>query len=199
VAEAPPGRYAGAMRQTASRRHHTYAEYLALEEVSNTKHEYLDGEILAMAGGTPEHAELSAAIIASLHRQLRTGCRVFSSDLRVRVSATGLATYPDVTVVCGPLERDPDGPATILNPALIVEVLSDSTEEYDRGEKLAHYQRVPSLQGIVYASQREPRLELWLRAGEAWVQQTAGGGDTLELPSVGARLAVDELYAGLLG
>ena len=104
---------------------HTYFEYLAHEEASNVKHEYLDGEIFAMAGGTPAHAELSVAVASTLRAQLEgKRCRVFSSDLRVRVAATGLATYPDVTVICGPLERDEESRETILNPTVLVEVLS---------------------------------------------------------------------------
>lgn len=184
------------MRQSSARHHHRYAEYLALEETSNTRHEFLDGEIFAMAGGSPEHAELSLAIGAALRAQLAGRCRVFGSDLRIRVLETSLATYPDVTVVCGELERDPESPVTLTNPSVIVEVLSDSTEEYDRGEKLAHYQRMPSLSAVVFAAQDERRLEIWTREGDDWRHQvvTAGGIVTL---SVGAELVVDELYAGI--
>src|SRR3990172_1362679 len=104
------------MAAPAGLHRYSFADYLALEEASNTKHEFLSGEIYGMAGGTPEHAALSVAVSSVLRAQLRGGsCRVYSSDLRVRVLATGLATYPDVTVVCGELERDPDSPTTVVN------------------------------------------------------------------------------------
>jgi Uma2 family endonuclease len=122
---------------------YTYAEYLGFEASSNVKHEFLDGQIYAMAGGTPEHAALAAAAITLLGPQLRGGeCRPYNSDLRVR-TPTGLTTYPDVTVIRGPSEIDASDSLAITNPALIVEVLSRSTEEYDSGDKFEHYRTVP--------------------------------------------------------
>jgi Uma2 family endonuclease len=121
------------MSSPAHRTRYSWAEYLALEASSNVKHEFLDGQIYGMAGGTPEHAALAAATIGILFGQLRGGpCRVYDADLRIRVLATSLATYPDAAVVCGPLERDPADPDGVTNPTLLVEVLSSSTEEYDR-------------------------------------------------------------------
>src|ERR1700686_1044345 len=112
---------------------YTYSEYVAFEASSNVKHEFLDGQIYAMAGGTPEHAALAAAVIGLLFPQLRGGrCRPYDADLRVRVRATGLSSYPEATVVCGLPVRDPDDPDGVTNPTLIVEVVSPSTEEYDR-------------------------------------------------------------------
>ncbi len=117
----------------------TYAEYLALEGASAEKHEFLDDEVFAMAGGTVEHAALAASFTAALVKALGDRpCRVFSSDLRVRVGATGLTTYPDLSVACGKAETDAEDPHALVNPVLIVEILSDSTEAYDRGEKAAH-------------------------------------------------------------
>ena len=177
---------------------HTYFEYLAHEEASNVKHEYLDGEIYAMAGGTPAHAELSVAVASTLRAQLEgKGCRVFSSDLRVRVAATGLATYPDVTVVCGPLERDEESRETILNPTVVVEVLSGGTERYDRGEKFRHYKQTPTLQEYVLLSQKETLVEVWRRKGDAWTQQEAKAGERLEIESIHCELVTDELYQGV--
>ena len=116
----------------------TFAEYLALEEKSDTKHELVDGEIFAMAHGTPEHGRLAVRMARLLGNALEgKPCEVFSSDVRVRVLATGLATYPDVSVVCGRMEIDPENRNTITNPIVLVEVLSDSTESYDRSIKLA--------------------------------------------------------------
>ena len=119
--------YCAATVAPAHRIHYTYAEYLTLEASSNVKHEYLDGQIYAMAGGTPEHAALAAAVIGLLFPELRRGrCRAYDADLRVRVPSTGLATYPDVTVVCGPLERDAEDGQAVTNPTLIVEVLREA-------------------------------------------------------------------------
>ena len=184
------------MSVPAHRIHHPFAEYLALEAASNVKHEYLAGQIYAMAGSTPEHAALAAAVIGLLFPQLRSGpCRVHNSDLRVRVRATGLATYPDVTVVCGPRERDPDDEHAVTNPTLIVEVSSRSTEEYDRGDKFEHYQRLTSLRQYVLVSHRERRIEVWTPGAEGgWSCQVLRDGEVAELGSIGARLDVRALY-----
>lgn len=188
------------MTSPAPRRHFTFRDYLALEEASNVKHEYFAGEIYAMAGGTPEHAALAVAVSAALFDQLAgSDCRVFSSDLRVRVVATGLATYPDVTVVCGDLEHDPENPATITNPTLVVEVLSPSTETYDRGEKLEHYRQIPSLRECVRVAHDRRRIEALRRdAGGSWSRSIAEAG-AMDLTSIGCRLEVELLYgrAGL--
>lgn len=184
------------MATPAHRIHYTYAEYLALEASSNVKHEYLDGQIYAMAGGTPEHAALAAAVIGLLFPSLRAGrCRAHDADLRVRVKATGLSTYPDITVVCGPRERDPEDDLAVTNPTLIVEVLSRSTEDYDRGDKFEHYKRLPSLRQYVLVSHRERSVEMWTRDPlDVWTARVAGAGEVAELGSIGAQLSVDELY-----
>ena len=176
--------------------HYAWHEYLALESASNVKHEYLDGQIYAMAGGTPQHAALQGAVPGLLFPQLRSGnCRALGSDLRIRVLATGLATYPDVTVVCGPRELDPEDRNSVTNPTLLVEVLSQSTEDYDRGEKFAHYKRIPSLRQYVLVSPDERRVEVWTRAADgAWTSVVSGDGDKADLGSIGARLDVRELY-----
>lgn len=176
--------------------HYAWREYLALERASNIKHEYLDGQIYAMAGGTPAHAALQLAVPNLLFSQLRTGrCRALGSDLRIRVVATGLATYPDVTIICGPRETDPEDENSVTNPTLLVEVLSPSTAVYDRGEKFAHYKRIPSLRQYVLVSPDEPRVEVWTRDDDAaWTSTVFTDGDRAELGSIGARLDVRELY-----
>src|SRR5262252_2208809 len=130
---------------TAPHARYSLEEYLRLEEYSNVKHEFLDGQIYAMAGGTPEHGAMALRIGAQLLQQL-TGkrCNIYNSDVRVRVVATGLDTYPDLSVVWGREERDLDDRLSLINPVVLVEVLSPSTEEYDRGEKLEHYRRIPT-------------------------------------------------------
>ncbi len=116
--------------------HYTFRDYLALEESGNVKHEFYQGEIYAMAGGTPAHAALQVAVPSLLFPQIRGGtCRAHGAVLRVRVLATGLATYPDVTPVCGPRELDPEDANTVVNPTVLFEVLSPGTAEFDRGGK----------------------------------------------------------------
>ncbi len=177
----------------------SYAEYLAKERESEEKHEFLDGEISAMAGGTPEHARLCASVAGVLREKLAgKPCSVFSSDLRVRVLATGLATYPDVSVVCGKLELDPEDPQAATNPTLLVEVLSDSSAHYDRGEKSTHYRRIESLRAYVLVSQRERRLEVAVRNNDgSWLVRAYSAGDA-PVPPLEISLPLDEIYANPL-
>lgn len=161
--------------------HSTYAEYLEIEADSPIRHEYLAGEIFAMAGGTPEHAALQVSISGALLRQLAgRPCRVFSSDLRLRVPATGLATYADVTVVYGRVERDAEDENAVVNPTALVEVTSKRTEAYDRGDMFEHYRTIPSLREYVLVSHRESRIDVWRRppAGGAWTETRAGAGES---------------------
>ncbi|GAC1394808.1 MAG: hypothetical protein NVSMB47_04570 [Polyangiales bacterium] len=183
------------MAAPVHRVHHAYDEYVAFERTTDVKHEYLRGQIYAMAGGTPEHAALAAAVIMMLGSIRGGACRAYTSDLRVFIPAAELATYPDVTVVCGPRAHDPRDPLAVVNPTLLVEVTSKSTEEYDRIEKLEAYKTVPTLQQYVVVSHRERALEVWTR-GEAgaWSSRVAGGGEVAELASIGARLEVQAVY-----
>jgi Uma2 family endonuclease len=178
----------------------TYAEYLAAEAASDVRHEYLNGEVWAMAGGTPEHAALALAVGSELRQALRgKPCRAYSADLRIRIVDTGLSTYPDVSVVCGQLETAPDDKDAVTNPIVLVEVLSESTEGYDRGAKAAHYRRIPSLREYVLVSQAEPRIEVHRRAESGrWELLEARPGETIELVSLGARLDVAAIYANPL-
>ena len=185
-------------------REYTWREYLRVSEDSNIKLEYCDGEIFAMAGGTPDHARLIARMTTAIGSQLgNRPCDVYSAELRVRVVATGLATYPDVTLVCGSRELDPEDRNTVTNPTLIVEVTSDSTEGYDRGKKFDHYRQIPSLREVVFVSHRQPLVEVFYRPpndpeGSApWLREEAGVGAQLVLRSVEARLDVDRLYADI--
>jgi Uma2 family endonuclease len=180
---------------------YTFRDYLDLEETSSVRHEFLEGEIYAMAGGTPEHAALTMSAGAALLAAVRGGpCRVHSSDLRVRVLATGLVTYPDVTVVCGPYETDPDSPTTVTNPRVVVEVTSDSTEEYDRGEKLESYKQLATLAAVVFVSHRERLIEVIERGEEGqWRRVEARRGGRVSVSSLGWELAVDEIYDPALG
>ena len=180
---------------------YTWQDYLRIEESSDVKHEFFDGQIYAMAGGTVEHSALAVALTVALSNQLRGDpCRVFNSDLRIRVEATGLATYPDVSIVCGEPRLDPEGKrTTVLNPMVLLEVLSDSTEEYDRTTKFEHYRSIPTLREYIIVSQRERLVEVFVRPdgdGE-WARKQARTGGRLQLSSVKASLDVDEIYAGI--
>jgi len=178
----------------------TEAEYLALEELAGTRHEYYNGQIFAMAGGTPEHAQLSSSVGRELGNALRgKTCRVFSSDLRVRVEATGLNTYPDVTVVCGDLMLTKERPQALTNPTVLVEVLSESTEAYDRGEKWRHYQTIESLTDYLLVWQDRPLVELYTRQSEAtWTYRLFEGLEAeFPLERIGGRISLAELYRGL--
>ncbi len=147
-----------------------------------------------MSGGTPEHSGLAAAMVVALGNALRDRpYQVFSSNVRVRIRETGLTTYPDVSVVCDTLERDDEDDCAIVNPVILVEVLSDSTEAYDRGEKASHYRRIASLKEHVLVSRHEPRVEVFHRneAGR-WELHEAGAGERVEL--AGCSIEVDEIY-----
>ncbi len=176
----------------------TYAEYLSLEQSSNVRHEFVGGFAYAMAGGEPEHARLALAVGAELRRLLRGGpCRAFSSDLKVRVPATGNAYYADATVVCGSLTRDAVDPVAVINPTLIVEVLSPSTERFDRGDKFADYQLFESLRHYLMVSVGRRRIEHYRRnPDDTWTLTVVTAGEALALPEFGGRLAVDDVYEG---
>lgn len=183
------------MSSTVARRHYAYGEYLALDEASNVKLEFYAGDIYAMAGGTPEHAALCLQVGSALNVQLEgRPCRVYGSDLRIRVLATGLTTYPDVSVVCGSIERDPEGRDTVLNPTLVVEVLSPSTADYDRGERRESYQQIPSLHEVVLLAHDQRRIEVYRRGAGGWSLHQAGPGESIALDSISCRLDVDALY-----
>ena len=148
-----------------------------------------------MAGVTAEHAPLAMVVGGELMVALRGGrCRVYSSDMRVRVRKTGLCTYPDVTVVCGPREPDPEDMNTVTNPIVLVEITSKSTEKYDRGEKFDHYKQIRSLREYVLVSQRERAIEVRRRTASSWTSHVARAGEKAVLKSVGVTLDVDAVY-----
>lgn len=173
----------------------SYAEYLRIERERDEKLEWLDGEIFAMAGGTIDHSGLSAQVAHLLASALEgRPYRVFNSDLKVRVLQTGLATYPDVAVVCNALERDPENEHAIVNPVVLVEVLSSSTETYDRNDKWAHYRRIPSLREYVLLSQKEPRIEVYTRRDGRWELTEYRTGEAALIGSLDVMLPVDLVY-----
>ncbi len=178
----------------------TYAEYLALEEASETKHEFVDGEVRAMAGGTTEHARLQVRTSTLMSGALATkACEPFSSDLCVHVVATGRSAYPDVTVVCDRVEHVDHDPHAATNPVVIVEVLSPNTEADDRGEKWSHYQQVPSLRHYVLVSQHRPRVEVYTRIDIGWHYADVLPGSVIAPSAIGVSIPLDDLYATRLG
>lgn len=177
----------------------TATEYFKIDDAADTKHELVEGELYAMAGGTPAHARLPQAFGGILYAALRgTPCQTFSSDLRVAVQHDTYA-YPDLTVVCGPLETHPESENTVTNPRLVLEVLSPSTERYDTGRKATLYRRIPSLTSIVLIASERREVETHERQADgSWVIRTYAGSGDVPLPSINARFSLDELYEGVL-
>lgn len=182
---------------TARRLHHSYEDYLQALEVSGVKLEYCDGEIYAMAGGTPAHADLAASITRLLGNALEGRCRVSSSDLKVRIEATDLTTFPDVTVVCGERKLATIDTHAVVNPTLLVEVTSRSTEDYDRGEKLAHYKQIESLRTLLFVSHRRQQVTLIERSADGWQQSEYRAGELAQVRAPSFSFSVDELYSGI--
>jgi Uma2 family endonuclease len=178
----------------------TEEEYWALEADSATKHEYFDGCIFAMAGAGPEHNALAANAITSLTNQLRgTLCRAVGSDQRVKVGITGLNTYPDVVVYCRPWRFDPREKNTLLNPVVLIEVLSDSTAEYDRTIKFDHYKQIESLRDYILIAPDRVRVEHFhcTTSGD-WLHRAATSREaSLALDSIHCALSLSELYENI--
>lgn len=181
----------------ASATRFTEAEYLALEAVSDTKHEFVNGAIVGMAGATAAHNALCANLIAALVAIVRgRGCVVLTSDQRVHVPTTGLYSYPDVTVACGERRYTAEKPPSLLNPDLIVEVTSATTEDFDRGSKFVHYQAIGSLREYVVVSHREHRVDVYRRGDFGqWIYAAFRANDTFE--AVGGSVSVADLYEGI--
>jgi len=181
----------------------TFEQYLDLEADSLVRHEFSHGLVVAMAGGSPEHNAICANLTALLARALEgKPCRVHSSDQRVRVQATGKATYPDLSVFCGTVELDPEDPRrhTATNPTVLVEVLSPSTADYDRGEKRESYLLIPSLRALLLFDHAARRVEVWSRAdaNSPWAQTTHDS--VAAIPALDIELALETVYRdGLTG
>jgi Uma2 family endonuclease len=178
----------------------SYAEYVALEESSEVKHEFISGTIVAMAGGTIEHGRLMSQLTVLLRREFGDRrCVVLPSDVRVRIRAAERATYPDLHVVCGTVERDTEDQQAVVNPIVVVEILSSTSAESDRGDKFAAYRRLVSLREYVLVSQEERRVDVYRRDGRRWVLDEYGAGERFKLESIEVELRIDELYVDPLG
>jgi len=175
----------------------TAAEYLEFERDSEIKHEYFNGGIFAMSGATRNHNKITTNLNGLVWQHLKgKNCENYSSDMRVFVPETRLYTYPDLVVVCGEPQFQDDVFDTLLNPILLIEVLSDSTESYDRGKKFQHYRSIESLQEYVLVGQDEARIEKYVRHGDGfWLLSEAVGLDSeIEFSSIECRLALREVY-----
>jgi Uma2 family endonuclease len=172
-------------------------EYLARERLAEFRSEFYSGEIFAMAGGSPSHSLIRINTGAQLSVRLRgRPCTAYDSDLRILIAASGLYTYPDLSVICGEIQFDDKMRDTALNPAVLFEVLSESTEAYDRGKKFEHYRRLPTLREYVLIAQDRPQVERFLRnPDDTWTLTVVSGLDaTLELPSISVTLVLAEIY-----
>lgn len=176
------------------------AEYLERERHAEFKSEYFDGEVFAMAGGSLNRSLIAANLIREIGLALKDRqCIVATSDLRVKVDATGLYTYPDATIVCGDLEFDDEKRDTVLNPTVLVEVLSESTEKYDRGRKSQHYRRIPSLKALVLVSQEDFHVEWYTLESDSWLLNERTGLDQeLDIQSLGIRISLAEIYRNVV-
>lgn len=177
----------------------TYAEYLAIEEASEGKHEYVHGEMFAMSGGTPRHARLQNRLGSALEVALDgRRCAPYGPDLRLHFAELDESAYADAVVICGPVVTDLD-PHAATNPTIVCEVLSPSTEAYDRGRKFEKYRTLSTLQEYVLVSQDRAYVEVFRRGADGlWTLRTYSAGTAVELASVGVTLDVDRLYRGVL-
>jgi Uma2 family endonuclease len=177
----------------------SYETYLALEAESDIKYEYHDGLIVAMAGGTPTHSQLGANAVTELNLALRakgSPCRVYNSDLKVRIESINRTYYPDASVGCEEPQYSEKDPHALVNPILIIEVLSDSNEDFDRGTKFSRYRRLPSLQEYLLISQHEVMVDVFYRReADLWETYLVGGLDgVVPLRSLGCELRLADLY-----
>jgi len=176
----------------------TSQEYLAIERDLEQKHEFYRGEMFAMSGATVAHNIITVNLTASLHTQLKgRDCQVFANDMRVQIQPTGLYTYPDAIGTCEQPQFEDDQFDTLLNPQVIFEVLSDSTEKYDRGKKFEHYRQIESLREYILVAQDHPQIERFARQQDRhWLLDEASGLDAmLHLPTIDCTLKLADIYA----
>jgi Uma2 family endonuclease len=172
-------------------------DYLDFERASPTCHEYADGEVFARSGGTFEHSAVAANLVGELGNALRgRGCTVLGSGMRIKIPATGRYVYSDGTILCARPQLADEHRDTLVNPRVIIEVLSDSTEAYDRGDKFSQYRTVASIEEYVLASQKEPKIEVFTRQpDESWMLRVCGPGERVALRSLECAIEVDRVYA----
>ncbi|HKY37630.1 MAG TPA: Uma2 family endonuclease [Polyangiaceae bacterium] len=172
----------------------SFEEFLCLEELNASKHEWLGGIVYMMAGGTFEHGRLVDNLLVILRQRLEgRRCRPYSGNFLVR-TPSGLGAYPDLMVFCSEIQGDPADPQrAATNPTVLMEVLSNSTEEYDRGEKFENYKTIPSLEEYVLVHQNDHQVEVFSRR-DGWVRRAAGAGEFIDISAIDVRLSIDEIY-----
>lgn len=178
----------------------TPEQYLEIDRAAQTRSEFYDGIMYAMSGGTLVHALVTTNLCTELQNALRGRCLVTASNLRIRVDASGLYTYPDVAVICGKPQHPDNRKDTLLNPAILIEVLSPSTEAYDRGFKATQFRQIESLEEYALVSQNEPRVEIFRRqTGGHWLfTEFAGLDATCRFDSVEAGIPMSEIYLNVV-
>jgi Uma2 family endonuclease len=176
----------------------SYADYLATEQNSRCRHEYIDGVIVAMAGGSDEHNALTNRMTMVLGARVTGACRSYSSDQRFWIPASGRGRCGDTSIICGPPEHPPHDAQATVNPAIVVEVLSPSTEGDDDGDKRGDFQSLASLRAYVLMAQDERCVRIYRREAAGWTSATYRDGDTFELPLLTTSVTVAELYDGIL-
>lgn len=171
-------------------------EYLALERAADHKSELVNGRIYAMSGASMQHTRIVRNLVINIGNRLSGGpCEVFSNDLRLKVTSTGMYTYPDVMALCTPPRLEDSHLDTLLNPAVIIEVLSPSTQAYDRGEKFAHYRMIESLREYILVAQDHTRIEQYIRRGEQWMlNEITDPAGVLQIEALGCEIPVGEIY-----
>jgi len=175
----------------------TAEEYLAKERAADYKSEYFNGEIFALAGASREHNLIAGNAYSILHQQLRKkSCEIYTNDMRVKVSTTGLYTYPDIVVVCGEPKFEDEHRDTLLNPILLIEVLSPSTENYDRGTKFEHYRSIASLSDYLLVAQDKIHVEHYVRQSDrTWLfSEFKSAKDKFQIQSIGCELSLKDIY-----
>lgn len=176
------------------------ADYLSRDRAASVRHELIDGQMVVMAGASYSHNLIVANLLTSITAAVRGGpCRALANDMRIKVVKTGLYAYPDLLLHCQEPAFEDDRADVLLNPVAIFEVLSPSTEAFDRGEKFAHYRRIPSLRDYLLVSQQQPRIEHFQRQGELWVMKEISEPDeVVEIAAARARIEVSAVYEGLV-
>lgn len=175
-------------------------EYLEIERKAKYKSEYFNGEMFALAGTSKEHSIIAINLTGILYNQLSgKPCQLFDNNIRVKVKESGLYTYPDLSVVCGEQQFEDDELDTLLNPTLIIEILSESTENYDRGIKFVNYRQINSIQEYILVSQKNIKIEKYIRQGESkWLLTEEGNPEkSIELSSIGCSLPLKEVYRNI--
>ena len=179
------------------KKHLTIEEYLALERKSEYKSEYYRGEMFAMTGASRKHGLIAMCVGGDIFSQLENSpCEVFQSDMRVKIEASGMYVYPDVVVACDNPQYEDDALDTLINPQVVIEILSDSTEKYDRGAKFEHYRRLSSLKQYVLITQDRPMVESYIRQeDDQWILWASSDMDAvLQLPAIGCQVPLQRIY-----